>query len=498
MLIIFSAFLAPVSLMLITYLMDWRQPEPASQLLKAFLLGGVVAILSLSFSQILVVCDLLEISNICLWSNFKHSFFGAACPEELSKLVMLWVLLYNNKYFNEFLDGIVYAVFIAMGFAVVENLCYLLTYSEVWSNTMIGRSLISVPAHFCYAVVMGICFSLWRFRNRRRALYLAFMLPMLLHGMFDFCLYAVSPKVDEVQQLSIIAFFAIWMILLLLFALEVILVAIRRDNQLRRVIEQKLWKQLSGRVYFMTGIFLTCCLVMNGEPKSSNDSSQYVLSPELSEFRDLFCLPIRNAYAQFESDGDKDAFSLSLEDALGAFNSNAYLDNQEFSMHDWRVKLCSFDNLKPVLPTASVPLFNHVIYDPYVIDSVATSMMDVEAHQGEMMYEKIHRLATDANAVSARLPLCKCQFGVLSGYAEVSFRMEQDGKRELVLVSENGGNLHLEILDKTQNKHYSSDKVDGAEWVVWTMKTHGECLIKISNPTERELSYVLASTEKQN
>ena len=53
--------------------------------------------------------------------SVSTAFFGAAIPEEIAKFIMLWLLLRKNRYFDEKMDGIVYAVCVSLGFEALEN-----------------------------------------------------------------------------------------------------------------------------------------------------------------------------------------------------------------------------------------------------------------------------------------------------------------------------------------------------------------------------------------
>mgnify|MGYP006391493201 CR=1 FL=1 len=61
-----------------------------------------------------------EVTSIL--GSVSTAFFGAAIPEEIAKFFMLWLLLRKNPYFDEKMDGIVYAVCVSLGFAALENI----------------------------------------------------------------------------------------------------------------------------------------------------------------------------------------------------------------------------------------------------------------------------------------------------------------------------------------------------------------------------------------
>lgn len=118
---------------------------------------------------------------------FANAFLVAALCEEAFKLLAVYILIWKNPNFNERFDGIVYAVFVSLGFALVENILY------VFSNGMstgIARAFTAVPAHAMFGIMMGYYLGLSRFSAKKRVRYfiLAFLIPFFLHGLYDFIL----------------------------------------------------------------------------------------------------------------------------------------------------------------------------------------------------------------------------------------------------------------------------------------------------------------------
>ena len=125
------------------------------------------------------------------------AFVCAAVPEEVMKFIFLWLIVKWNRYFDELFDGIVYAVCIGMGFAGLENLLYVVGEDE-WFSIGIARALLSVPAHYFFAVLMGYFMSLAIVANqadRKRYMLLALTLPILAHGLYDTLCFSMT--IDE-------------------------------------------------------------------------------------------------------------------------------------------------------------------------------------------------------------------------------------------------------------------------------------------------------------
>lgn len=207
---VFLAALAPVAVALwYIFKKDGAQPEPTKWLIKAFWFGVLSALLSYAFSTPLGAIFGLEPDTEVypsILDAFADAFLLAAIPEELAKLIMLWLLLRKNPHFDEKFDGIVYAVCIGMGFAGIENVMYLIDGIEdgSWVGTGIGRALFSIPGHFLFAVLMGYYYSLYHFgidcSTKAKAMIL--VAPVIAHGLFDSILFCMD--VDE--GLSVICF----------------------------------------------------------------------------------------------------------------------------------------------------------------------------------------------------------------------------------------------------------------------------------------------------
>ena len=196
LLYVLLAILPAALLMVFILWRDRLRPEPAKELILAFCLG----ILTLPIALVLEIeatrFGLSPIHHISGWDCFKAAFLGAAIPEEFSKLLILWIFFKWRKKQNEFMDGIVYAVCIGLAFATGENIKYILNAMTIQavSNvpvvapTGIARALTAVPCHFSVAVLMGFFYSFYLFSPTRKklALALAFLVPVLFHGLYDF------------------------------------------------------------------------------------------------------------------------------------------------------------------------------------------------------------------------------------------------------------------------------------------------------------------------
>lgn len=184
--------LAPVFIILFyMYFRDKYEREPVGLLVKSLVAGILITVPVIFAEQWLTEIGerLLTPGRQVLWS----AFIVAGTTEEAFKFLALVLLIWTNKNFNERFDGIVYAVFVSLGFALVENILY------VWDGgTTVGwiRALTAVPAHALFGVTMGYYLALARFANDgMQVSYMirALLWPVILHGFYDYCLMADHP-----------------------------------------------------------------------------------------------------------------------------------------------------------------------------------------------------------------------------------------------------------------------------------------------------------------
>ncbi len=171
--------------------------------------AGVLLPALLYFSGVLTGTD-KSISNSPLLFAFFFSFIYSAIPEELYKYSIFFLLVWRSKEFNKKYDGIIYAVFISLGMASVENIMYV---TRDGYGSAFSRAVFSVPGHGLFAVLMGYYFSLAKFNHWKHKGYFllkAFLIPVLVHGIYNFILYYM--KTNQVSPYLTVALAAIFLI----------------------------------------------------------------------------------------------------------------------------------------------------------------------------------------------------------------------------------------------------------------------------------------------
>jgi len=167
------------------YFRDKYEKEPIRLLVFAMLAGAVAV-----FPILLVESVLSSLGTGLphLMSAAWKAFVVAAFSEETFKYIALYLLIWKSPEFNEKFDGIVYAVYVSLGFAAVENILYV---TGGGMQAGISRAITAVPAHAIFGVTMGFYFGLARFYETERAALKrkALLYPILLHGIYDFILF---------------------------------------------------------------------------------------------------------------------------------------------------------------------------------------------------------------------------------------------------------------------------------------------------------------------
>ena len=228
-LILFVVALLPAILLWIYVWKKDKQQEPSEWLVKD-VMWGVAICIPVAFLEggieSAIFGDRLP-SN--LFETSIMAFFVAAIPEEAFKLLALWLVLRKNRYFDEHYDGIVYAVCVGLGFAALENVCYVFSEEENWIGVAIARALLAVPGHYAFAVLMGYYYSIYHFVDHSAKVAICILaVPVVAHGIYD----AIAMSGIYNPYVGGLSFFALVYFCLRMhqFARQKMLAQIERDN----------------------------------------------------------------------------------------------------------------------------------------------------------------------------------------------------------------------------------------------------------------------------
>lgn len=208
--LVWLAILPSLVIAFFIYKADKQEREPKRELLKAFLLGFVAIIITLLLSYLFKI-NTIDISSKNIFNVATYSFLAIGLIEEFSKWICTVLFLRKNKNFNYLFDGIVYATFVSLGFATIENILYTLAGGIF---TGILRALTTVPAHAFFAITSGYFLSLAKreikiskIKSNLLLLYSLFI-PFLLHGFYDFCLLMDSIILFNIYLIFVVCLYS--------------------------------------------------------------------------------------------------------------------------------------------------------------------------------------------------------------------------------------------------------------------------------------------------
>lgn len=193
------------------YYKDRHLPEPLSHLLLTFGLGMLAVGVSMALYAGLGTLGLRFDAGYLAETNpaglLAYALLAIGPIEELSKLLPFLFVVLRFPEFDEPLDGIIYASFIGLGYAAVENWQYLefLTTAEA-----LARGFASPVIHILFASIWGhwIARAHLSGGSVAKASIAGLALAAGLHGLYDFVVILNPRNSLPIAALVIVA---IWL-----------------------------------------------------------------------------------------------------------------------------------------------------------------------------------------------------------------------------------------------------------------------------------------------
>lgn len=139
----FVAFIPAVIYILPLIWLDRYDPEPLWLLALAFAWGALVAVIVSFVINTSILYAVFALTNDPNTAQAVSGIISAPIFEEASKGIgVLILLIFFRRYFDDILDGIVFAGVIALGFATVENVLY---YGRSVSPVVVGGAAYAFP-----------------------------------------------------------------------------------------------------------------------------------------------------------------------------------------------------------------------------------------------------------------------------------------------------------------------------------------------------------------
>ncbi|MBX3210979.1 MAG: PrsW family intramembrane metalloprotease [Labilithrix sp.] len=179
-------------LLLVIYLSD-RRREPLWLVLLVFFLGGAgKAGTALLEARAAVWTGLDLNARVTGGAGSMLFLFGFAAPiREASKVAAMWPA-FRSRYFDEPMDGLVYASAAALGFATIENALTLRDHPIGW--IWIARTAVALPAHVFFACAWGYALGRAKRVKRPGAIFPgAWVVATIAHGIYAHLVYGRGP-----------------------------------------------------------------------------------------------------------------------------------------------------------------------------------------------------------------------------------------------------------------------------------------------------------------
>lgn len=188
---ILAAVIPAVVLLRYIYRHDTIEREPPGLLCVLLLMGVAAALCAGVLESIAQTILTLLVDPGSPAYTILLAFLVVAAVEEGTKYWLLKRRTWNHPAFNYRFDGIVYAVFVSLGFAAYENIQYVLHYGL---SVALPRAFLAVPGHMSFAVCMGIyygraklCEGWGDYDGVRKNLRTGYLFAVFLHGFYDAC-----------------------------------------------------------------------------------------------------------------------------------------------------------------------------------------------------------------------------------------------------------------------------------------------------------------------
>lgn len=181
-----AAFIPAVFYVLYIEMVDSHKPEPRKMLIAAVAIGVLAALAITKLNLPLVPEGVLIRETHPLTDSFSIGFLGLAIPAEVAKWLALFIFLSLNKFYDEYLDGMIYSVCLAMGFAGIWSIWFMTDCIDSTSFEMTEKCifiiLILVPIHLAAGSMMGYFFAQAKGIHKIKNYVMALLVPILING----------------------------------------------------------------------------------------------------------------------------------------------------------------------------------------------------------------------------------------------------------------------------------------------------------------------------
>jgi len=161
-------------------------PEKSTDIAKAFILGSFLAVPIVIFA--VWGREILDILLITIPETLSKFIFGALAEEIIKGAFVYWFAISTSRW-DEPIDTFIYAATLALGFAGIENLAYVLNdYEDNFDDIqqlLVLRSFTSLLIHMISSFLFTYGLTLYlKYHNKMNGIWLI-LAGIIFHGLWN-------------------------------------------------------------------------------------------------------------------------------------------------------------------------------------------------------------------------------------------------------------------------------------------------------------------------
>jgi RsiW-degrading membrane proteinase PrsW (M82 family) len=171
------------------YLRNHNRPDHKGLVARTFLLGVAVALPVLIAGMLVQGPGASRHASMTVEEAAFKAFVVAGLVEEIGKFLIVRWTMFRSPYFDEPMRGLIYASAVALGFASIENVGYMIGHEP---SVIVLRAFTATLGHVFFSSPWGYALGAARRRpeDRRTGLIVVGLaMSVAGHGLYDFFLF---------------------------------------------------------------------------------------------------------------------------------------------------------------------------------------------------------------------------------------------------------------------------------------------------------------------
>jgi len=159
--------------------MDKYEKEPERLIYLAFSAGALGIVPSALLESLVNFANVPKSPH---WGPLFLAFLWVGIVEEFFKYLAVRLTVYRSNEFNEVMDGMIYMISAALGFAAAENVGYILGFGFFVG---ILRAILTYLGHLSFSAILGYYLGKAKVEGKGSWLWIGFIWAISLHWLYD-------------------------------------------------------------------------------------------------------------------------------------------------------------------------------------------------------------------------------------------------------------------------------------------------------------------------